>query len=466
MEEANVKKKYLFTRDKSFYVMLASLAIPISLQNLITFAVNFADNVMVSQLGDAAVSGVYMGNQIQTFLQLMLTGVVQTTGILAAQYWGRRDIKTIKQIVSLSMRVGLLLGAVTMLAALLFPTQLIGLLTDEADVIADGAVYLTVVAWSFLFYAAAQIIIAAMRSVENARVGMYISLIALVVNISLNYIFIFGKLGFPAMGIRGAAIATLISRFAECAAAVLYARFIDRKMNLRLADFLTMPNRLLQKDFLRYGMPIMAGEIVWAINTVTQSGILGHFSKAVISASSITGNMHTLVYIWVTGLASAVGVITGKTVGSGNVEKVKEYARTTQLLFLGVGAFTCTFILLFRRTFISMYAVSDEAAAYAMQFLIVLGISMFGSCYQMPCLSGLVKAGGDISFVFKNDTFHVFCIVLPSALIASYLGAAPWVVFAFLKIDQILKCFVAVVKVNRYSWIHNLTRNTEETPDA
>ena len=336
--------------------------------------------------------------------------------------------------------------------------QLIGLLTPEAEVIAQGTVYLSVVAWSFLFYAAAQIIIAAMRSVENARVGMYISLIALFVNIILNYIMIFGKLGFPAICIRGAAIATLIARIVECAAAVVYARFVDRKMNLRTGDFFGGVNRLLMKDFLRYGMPIMAGEIVWAINTITQSGILGHFSTEVITASSVTGNMHTLVYIWVTGLASAVGVITGKTVGAGDVEKVKEYARTTQVLFLGVGLFTGTFILCMRSAFVSLYAISAEAMAYAMQFLIVLGISMIGSCYQMPCLAGLVKAGGDTSFVFKNDTIHVFLVVLPSALLASYLGAPPWVVFSCLKIDQILKCIVAAVKVNRYQWIRNLTR--------
>ncbi len=458
MEAAARAKRPLFTRDMSFYRSLVALAVPISLQNLITFSVNFADNLMVSQLGDAAVSGVYMGNQIQTFLQLMLTGVVQTTGILAAQYWGKRDMKTIKEIVSLAMRVGLALGLFTMLLALFIPTTLIGLLTNEQDVIADGTTYLTVVAWSFVFYAVSQIIIAAMRSVENARVGMYISFIALIVNISLNYIFIFGKLGCPAMGIRGAAIATLIARIVECAAALVYARLVDTKMCLRPRDFLVHPNRLLQKDFIRYGAPIMAGEIVWAINTVTQSGILGHFSKAVISASSITGNMHNLVYIWVRGLASAIGVITGKTVGAGDVEKVKEYARTTQIFFLGVGVFTAAFIFFFRTAFVSMFAVSAEAAAYALQFLIVMAVSMFGTCYQMPCLSGLVKSGGDISFVFKNDTFHVFCIVLPSALIASCLGAAPWVVFACLKCDQILKCFVAVVKVNRYRWIRNLTR--------
>ena len=451
-------KKVWLTRDPAFYRMLGALALPISLQNLITFAVGFADNLMVSRLGDAAVSGVFMGNQLQTFLQLLMTGVVQTTGILAAQYWGKRDMTSIKQIVSLSMRAGLALGLITMLAALLFPTQLLGLLTTEADVIAEGAVYLTIVAWSFGFYAVSQTIIAAMRSVENARVGLYISLVTLVFNIGLNYILIFGKLGLPAMGIRGAAIATLVARVIECAAAVVYARFVDTKMNLRLTDFFGRVNRLLAGDFLHYGAPIMAGEIVWAINTVTQSGILGHFSKEVISASSIAGNMHNLVYIWVRGLASAVSVITGKTVGSGEVEKVKEYARTTQIFFLGVGVFTASFIFFVRAPFVSLFAVSASAQDYAMQFLIVMAISMLGTCYQMPCLSGLVKAGGDTSFVFKNDTIHVFCVVLPSALLASYLGAPPVAVYACLKCDQILKCFVAVVKVNRYKWIRNLTR--------
>ena len=448
----------LITRDRSFYRMLWALALPISLQNLITFAVGFADNLMVSRLGDAAVSGVFMGNQIQTFLQLLMTGVVQTTGILAAQYWGKRDMASIKQIVSLSMRAGLGLGLLTMLAALLFPSRLIALLTTEADVIAEGTVYLSVVAWSFLFYAASQTIIAAMRSVENARVGMYISFITLVVNISLNYILIFGKCGLPALGIFGAAIATLISRIIECAAAIIYARFVDTKMQLRFSDFFRRVNPLLAKDFLRYGAPIMAGEIIWAINTVTQSGILGHFSKEVISASSIAGNMHNLVYIWVRGLASAVSVITGKTVGAGLVDKVKEYARTTQIFFLGVGIFTASFIFLIRAPFVSLFSVSAAAQDYAMQFLIVMAISMLGTCYQMPCLSGLVKAGGDTSFVFKNDTIHVFCVVLPSALLASYLGAPPAAVYACLKCDQILKCFVAVVKVNRYKWIRNLTR--------
>ncbi|MBQ3065412.1 MAG: MATE family efflux transporter [Clostridia bacterium] len=455
------QKRRWLTRDRAFYRMLIALAIPISLQNLITFAVNFADNLMVSQLGDTAVSGVYMGNQIQTFLQLMLNGVVQTTGILAAQYWGKRDMKTIRGIVSLSMRVGIVLALVSNLIAAAAAGNLLGLLTDEAAVISVGCEYLIIVAFSFVFYAIAQIVIAAMRSVENARIGMYISLIALVANVCLNYVMIFGKLGCPAMGIRGAAIATLISRIVECMAAILYARFCDKKLKLSVSDFVSpLKNSFPAKDFFRCGLPIVAGEIVWAINTVTQSGILGHYSEEVITASSITGNMHTLVYIWVTGLASAIGVITGKTVGAGDNEKVKEYARTTQLLFLCVGAFTSCFIFCMRAPFVSLYAVSEQAAAYAMQFLAVLAVTMLGSCYQMPCLMGLVKAGGNVSFVFKNDTIHVFLIVLPLGLLAAHFGAAPWLVFALLKCDQILKCIVAAVVVNRYRWIRNLTAKT------
>ena len=159
------------------------------------------------------------------------------------------------------------------------------------------------------------------------------------------------------------------------------------------------------------------------------------------------------------GMSSAVSVITGKTVGEGKVAQMKEYARTVQLLFLGLGLLTGGMIALLRAPFISLYAgITPQARLYSMQFILVLSVTMIGTCYQAACLAGLVKAGGDVGFVFKNDAIFVFLVVLPSAFIAARLGAAPWVVFALLKSDQILKCFVAVVKINRFDWIRNLTR--------
>ncbi len=451
----------VFTKDKSFYKTLITLAIPISLQNLITFAVNFADNLMIGSLGDNAVSGVYVGNQMQTVVQMFIGGVEGAILILAAQYWGKKDTGSIRKVVSIGVKFALGVGIAASLIAVLFPSVVIGLFTQEAGVIQEGAVYLQIVGFTYLFFCISQVMIASMRSVETAKIGLYISIIALVVNVSLNYILIFGKLGFPAMGVRGAAVATLISRVLEMCVSAGYVFFMDKKLRLGFRDLLRTDRQLL-KDFVRYGLPIIGGQVVWSVNMLANTKILGCYTAGVMAAASITGMLHNLIYVWMNGLSSAVGIITGKTVGAGLYEKMKEYAKTVQMIFLGVGLVSGALVLLFRDGFIGLYDVSAEAQAYSYQFINVIAVTIIGTCYQAACLFGLVKSGGDISFVFKNDTIFVFLVVIPSALIAMWMGAAPWVVFACLKCDQILKCFVAVVKINRYNWMKNLTRDNNK----
>ena len=418
----------LITRDRSFYRSLVALAVPVALQNLFTFAVSFADNLMVGSLGDAAVSGVYMGSQIQTLLQMFSGGIEGAILVLASQYWGKKDIRSIKRIIAIGLQFSLMFGILLTTVCLVFPSQILSLFTADAAVIADGTVYLRIVCRSYVFFCVTQALISSMRSVEVAQIGMGVSAISLVFNILLNYLLIFGHFGFPALGIAGAAIATLISRIVETLVMVLYVAKADKKLSLRFSDLLVV-DKLLRKDFIRYGLPIIGG----------------------------------LAYVTMNGLSAAVGIITGKTVGAGQTEKMKEYAYTVQILFFSLGLVTGGIVALLKNPFISLYTgITSEAAFYSRQFITVLSVTIVGTCYQAAGLFGLVKSGGDISFVFKNDTIFVFLVVLPSAIIASYLGAAPWVVFACLKCDQILKCFVAVVKINRFDWMKNLTRTATE----
>lgn len=315
-----------------------------------------------------------------------------------------------------------------------------------------------IVGFTYLFFSVSQVMIAAMHSVETARIGLYISCMALVINVCLNYVFIFGHFGFPAMGVRGAALATLVSRILEMCVGVGYVFFVDKKLRFGLKDLLHTDLQLL-RDFIRYGLPVIGGQVVWAINSLANTKILGYYSAGVIAAASITGMLHNLVYVWMNGMSSAVGIITGKTVGAGQYEKMKEYSKTVQMIFLFVGLISGAAVFLARDGFISLYNASPEAQAYSRQFINVISVTIIGTCYQAACLFGLVKSGGDISFVFKNDTIFVFLVVIPSSLLAMWLGAPPWVVFACLKCDQILKCFVAIVKINRYNWMKNLTRD-------
>ena len=448
----------VFTKDRSFYRSLFTLAVPISLQNLVTFAVSFADNVMIGSLGDDAISGVYIGGQLQSVLQMFVGGIEGAILILAAQYWGKKDTQSIRKVVSIGIKFALAVGLLSSLVAVLFPQWVIRAFTTEPGVIQEGAAYVQIVGFTYLFFSVSQVMIAAMRSVETARIGLYISCMALVINVCLNYVFIFGHFGFPAMGVRGAALATLVSRILEMCVGVGYVFFVDKKLRFGLKDLLHTDRQLL-RDFIRYGLPVIGGQVVWAINSLANTKILGYYSAGVIAAASITGMLHNLVYVWMNGMSSAVGIITGKTVGAGQYEKMKEYSKTVQMIFLFVGLISGAAVFLARDGFISLYNASPEAQAYSRQFINVISVTIIGTCYQAACLFGLVKSGGDISFVFKNDTIFVFLVVIPSSLLAMWLGAPPWVVFACLKCDQILKCFVAIVKINRYNWMKNLTRD-------
>ena len=447
--------------SKRFYQSLMALVLPITLQNFITNAVNSADVFMLGYVGQTELSAVSLANQFQFLLSGVFFGISSAVVMLASQYWGKKDTESIRRVVSIGVKLAAAVGAVFSLVTVLFPGLIIGLFTKEAGVIAEGTVYLQIVGFTYLFFSVSQVMIASMRSVETAKIGLYISIMALIVNVGLNYILIFGKLGFPAMGVKGAAIATLISRVLEMSVSVGYVFFVDKKLRLSVRDFLSTDRQLL-RDFIKYGLPIIGGQVVWSVNMLANTKIMGVYSAGVMAAVSITGMLHNLIYVWMNGLSSAVGVITGKTVGAGKYELMKEYARTVQMIFLLVGVLSGGLVLLFRDGFVSLYDVTPEALSFSKQFINVISVTIIGTCYQAACLFGLVKSGGDISFVFKNDTIFVFLVVLPSAIICQWLGAPAWVVFAALKCDQILKCFVAVVKINRFNWMKNLTRESAD----
>ena len=449
----------ILTRERDYYTSLVRLAIPVALQGLITFLVSFADNLMVNSLGDAAVSGVYMGSQIQTLLQMFTGGIGSAIVIISSQYWGRRDTQRMRAIVAIGVRVSVVVGLVFSLIGLTFPEPIIRIFTADPTVIEQGAIYLRCVSLSYAFFCVTQALIASMRAVEVTRMGMWVSLASLFVNITLNYVLIFGKLGFPALGVKGAAIATVFSRMTETAVISVYVFLRDDRLAFR-ARHLRLFDSALRHDFFKYGLPLVAGEIVWSVNMMCNSMIMGGYGASVIAAVSVANTLNSLAYITISGLASAVGIITGKTVGAGKTELMKEYARTTQVIFLGLGVITGLGVYLIGRPFVSLYTgISAEASAQAVLLARVLAVTLVGTCYQMPCLFGLVKSGGDITFVFRNDSIFVFLVVLPSAFLAAHFGAPAWFTFACLKCDQILKCFVAVVKVNRYNWMKALTRS-------
>lgn len=448
-------------KDRKFYKTLIALALPISLQNLITFLVNFADNVMVGSLGEIDIAAVHMSRQMASVVQFIMNGIGTTVLVLGAQYFGKKNYDAIKRIIFNGFRISLIVGIIYSALNIIFARQILSILTDgNQTVINAGIPYLQITGLSFFFFCISQHFVFSLRAVQNTKLGMRLAFVTLVVNCTLNYLLIFGKFGFPELGIKGAAIATLAARVIECIVTVIYVFKFEKDLKIKLRD-LRLKSSILAKDMLRHGIPIMLGEIVWSINTLYHSFIIGRYSEEIMSAFSITIMMSNLIYVWAAGLASAVGIITGKTVGEGKYELMKQYAKTVQVLFVIVGIFSGLIVFVLKTPFISLYNVTDYTAETASILMNVLAVVMAGTCYQMVGLAGLVKSGGDTAFVTINDSIHVFLIIIPSAFLAYKLGAPVWAVFLCLKCDQLLKCIVAVIKINRFKWMKKLVR--EET---
>ncbi|MHB8061242.1 MAG: MATE family efflux transporter [Ruminiclostridium sp.] len=450
-------------KDKAFYKRLFTLAAPITLQSVITFSVSLTDNVMVGSLGELAISGVYLCNQIQVILQMLVTGIGAALIVLASQYFGKGDKNSVKTLVGIGLKLALVCGFLLWIVVFFFPRQFLSLYTNDQQVISEAIKYAQIICFTYLFFCISNVLIAALRCVGTVKIGLYISIVTFFINVFLNWLLIFGNLGVPALGIRGSAIATLTARIFECTIVILYIKFVDEKLMLRFKDILHN-NMVLLKDFFRYGFPVILGDILWGLNLSVQGGIVGRLGATTIAAVSIANTIFSMISVGVYGTANASALIIGNTVGEGDIAKVKQYSKRLQIIFLGIGI--CTGLLLFfvKDYILLLYHVSEETLVTARVLITVLSITVIGTAYQMSTLTGIVRAGGAIHFVLINDIIFIWGVVIPlSCIMAFVVGSPTWVVFLCLKCDQILKCFVAVIKVNRYDWIKKLTKDFKST---
>ena len=448
----------LFVRDKSFYKSFFSMAGVIAMQNLITYAVNLADNVMIGGYSQDALSGVAMVNQIQFLLQMMVMGIGSGITVLGAQYWGKKQSDPIRRITAIGMILAILASGAMMALVCFFPAQVLSILTDEQAVIAEGVRYIRIICLSYILFGITQIFLAALRSVETVRIGFVVTSVALVFNVILNYGLIYGRLGMPELGVEGAALATLAARIVEFLIVTVYSLFLDRKIRWKIRDLLHL-DRVLFRDYIRVGLPLILSNSIWGLAMSAQTAILGRLGSDTIAANSIATTIFQVVSVMAYGSANASGVVIGKTVGRGDIALVKAYSKTLQIVYLIIGVISGALLWLSRDLIISLYSITPETEVLARQFIGILSITVIGTSYQVACLTGIVTGGGDTRFVLINDLIHQWLIVIPASFLSAFVFQAPiWVTFLCLKSDQILKCFVAVVKVNRYRFIRVLTR--------
>ncbi|HRX15719.1 MAG TPA: MATE family efflux transporter [Spirochaetota bacterium] len=445
-----------YKKDEFFLPRMVALAAPILLQNLLSSSLNFIDVFMIGRLGDTAVAAAGGANQFFFIFLMLVFGIASGSAIFTAQYWGRKDIVNIRSImgigVTLTMGISILFTAVTAI----FPDKVMALFSGDPEVIILGAGYIRIIAWSFIVMAMSISYAVVLRSTENVIYPMMASMTGILLNTGLNYLLIFGNLGFPKMGVLGAAWATLFSRIVEMLIIISITYTKKLPAAAGLSDLFRF-NFQQVKAYLSKSVPVVLQSVGWAGGYSVYSMIYGHISTESLAAFSIAGSVERICLIFYTGVGSACSIMVGNRIGAGEEKRARDYAGN--FLFIGVIVSFVISILLFvlRHPIVGIYNLSEVSQEYMLGILLVMSAIMWAKACNIIFHMGVFKAGGDTFFSMCVDVGGVWLVGIPIALITGfYFGFPVHIIVAFLTIEEIVKMSVGFKRFLSGRWLNNL----------
>lgn len=456
--------KYL-RRERGFYRRLFFLALPLILQNLITTSLGFVDTFMVGLLGSDQLSAVTAANAPIYLIQVIIFGLMSGLTILVSQYWGKQDIASINRCMGFAMYAGLAISILMAAVLFFFPTQVLLLVTDNRTLIEMGAPYLKIVGISYIFNSVSSVYVSMQRSAENPSLGMKIFAASMLLNTFLNYCLIFGKFGAPALGITGAAIATLTSRIVEFLLVLLYAAF-NRRVPL-MPSLLFRPGKATARSFAKYATPVLFNETMWGLGTTVMTSILGHMANSadMLAAYTIMGNIDKFTTVSCFGVAGATAVILGKAIGEGtNKDKVYDLSWCLLIVsfMLGLGlavvlAFALPFV--FIPYLYPLFGLSELATQAAATLCVVYLILLPLKSFDISNITGVLRAGGDVRMATIIDLCPLWLVAVPlAALTALVLDAPLPLVCIGIYSENICKMPLGIIRLRSRKWINDVTR--------
>lgn len=441
---------------KNFYKSLFHIVGPMAIQNLIVAAVTSADVIMLGYVGQTAIAASSLAGQIQFIIVMVATGLSSGLVMLAAQYWGKKDVQSIKILHGAALRISASFGIVFTIGAMFFPELLMKIFTNEEPLIKEGARYLRAVSLSYLFFSISQIFQAGFKSIERVKSVTIITTVALLLNIGLNAVFIFGF----KMGIIGVGIATTIARFIEMVLCIIYAR-TQKDVSFKISNIFTF-NKVLNIDFIKFSLPALGNELVWGAAFATYSVILGHMGEDIVAANSVVNVIRQLASIMCFGMAYGGAVVLGKTMGSGDMELAERNAKrlVRSTILAGVAG---SILLLCCFPIMPLLADLTPAAAHYRDLLMFINaFSITGAAINTVLICGIFRAGGDAKFGFIMDCISMWVVSVPLGLLAAFVFKLPpiWVYF-ILYLDEFEKMPVVVIHYLKKGWLKNITREIE-----
>ncbi|RHT49711.1 MATE family efflux transporter [Butyricicoccus sp. AM29-23AC] len=447
-------------KEKTFYKSFMILALSLALQNLLTYGVNMMDTLMLGRYSQNAMGGVSLCNQIQFLLQMLVVGAGEGAVVMGSQYWGKKKLEPIPHIIGVALRFGGALAVLLFILVFGWPNQILSLLSNDPAVIAEGAKYFSIIRYTYVIFTITNILVASLRSIGVVKIGYMISGSTLVINVCLNYLLIYGNLGFPEMGVRGAACATLIARCVELLIVIWFLKYRENVLNLNLRKLLHIDTSYV-RDYMKVSLPVLINQALWGVAQMVQTGILGHLGGDVTAANAISVQVYQVLSVVCYGAASAAGIVVGRTIGEGNEKKLHPLVTTLQVLFLSIGLCSGLAIFLLRGPILAAFGgtLTENAYRLSRQFMLVLAITTVGTSYQMACDNGIIRGGGDTGFSAKMNLISMWGIIVPfSAMAAFWWKCPPVAVFFLLKWDQLYKAIPVGIRLHSWKWVKKVTR--------
>ena len=448
-----------FWKDRKFLGAMMAITLPIALQNLITSSLNMIDTLMISSLGEASIAAVGLANQVFFFYAVINFGIHSGSSIFISQYWGKRDSKNIKRVLGISLFLTTIVGVLFTIGGLIFPETLMYVFTNEVEVVKLGVDYLRVVSLSYLITAISLAYSIALRSTGRPKVPMKIAAISFVTNTVFNYILIFGKLGFPALGVKGAALGTLLSRIIE----IVFLFYVVYKdvgpLTASLKELMDWESSFVRR-FIRTISPVMITETFWSLGQIMYTIAYARIGKEATAAVQLTTTIQNIFFVFVKGLANACAVMIGNKIGRGeDEEEIYDYALKFLSVSIVTGVFLGGIIALTPDLTLKLFSNLDpEVYRNAKNLLVIMGLLFFVRSYTSTAIVGVLRGGGDTKYSMALEVGSVWIIGVPLAFIGALVLKLPvYLVFLLVSIEEVVKFLVSIPRIVSKKWIKRVT---------
>lgn len=443
----------LWVKDKDFYKTVVRIGLPIVLQGMITIGVNMADTMMLGQMGEIQLAGSSLANEFINIFMIMCMGMGYGAAVLTAKFWGSEELLEFKKIMTIMLRVCISISLFFTILAVAKPQIIMGIFTDDQEIIASGIRYFQISAFTFVPMGITLTMTAVLRSIRETKFPLYMAILAFFTNIFFNWLFIFGNLGAPRMEIQGAALGTLISRLIELCCYIWYVFYKDQRIHYRPKDFFLKCGANVRM-YVTYCVPVLISDTLLGLGNSMAAIIMGHIGASFVAANAIIAQIVRLSTVFNQGVSSAASVMTGNVIGQGNREKAKEQGGAFLGISLALGLVASLVIIAVTPIIIANFQITEETKAIAFQLMWAVALMVVFQTIQSLLTKGVLRGGGDTRFLMVADIIFLWCLSIPLGYWTGLvMHSSAFIIYCSLKADWAVKSAICTKRLFGGKWV-------------